>query len=69
MAGMIPEVLHPVPVGIVPCGHRLSDARRAVADADVFVALARVTELCESAVFEGFEYGGAGRVATRFCIA
>ncbi len=72
MAGTIPEVLHPVPVGVVPGRHRLADAGRAVAKADVSIALARITELCESAVFEGFEgfdYGGAGRAATRFCIA
>ena len=69
MAGMIPEILHPVAVGIVPCGHRLADAWRAVAKADVFVAFARVTELCESAVFEGFDYVGAGRGVIRFCIA
>jgi len=67
--GMVPEGLHPVPIGILPRRHRLADARRAVAEADVAVALARITELCESAVFEGFHYGGARRVATRFCIA
>jgi hypothetical protein len=59
MAGMIPEVLHPVPVGIVPGGHRLADARRAVAEADVAIALARIAEFCESTMFEGFDYGGA----------
>jgi hypothetical protein len=69
LAWMTKEILHPVPVGIVPRGHRLADARRAVAEADVFVALARVTELCETAVFKGFDYGVARRVATRFCIA
>ncbi len=69
MAGMIPEVLHPVPVGIVPCGHRLADARRAVAEADVAIALARIAEFCESTVFKGFDYGVAGRGATRSCIA
>jgi hypothetical protein len=66
---MIPEVLHPVPVGIVPCRHRLADARRAVAEADVFIAFARIAELCESTVFEGFDHRSAGRVAIRFCIA
>ena len=68
MAGMTPEVLHPVPVDIVPCRHRLADARRAVAEADVAIAFARVTELCKSAVFEGFDYG-AWRGATRSYIA
>ena len=69
LSGMIPEVLHPVPVGIVQSRHRLADARLAVAKADVAIALARIAELCESAVFEGFDYGGAGRSPTRFCIA
>ncbi len=45
---MVPEVLHPVPIGIVPRRHRLADARRAVAEANVAIALARITELCES---------------------
>ena len=69
LAGMIPEVLHPVPVGIVPCRHRLADARRAVAKTDVAIALTRIAEFCESTVFEGFDYGVAGRGATRSCIA
>ena len=44
----IPEVLHPVPVGIVPCRNGLADARRAVAEADVAITLARIAELCQS---------------------
>ena len=66
---MIPEVLHPVPVGIVPCRHRLADARSAVAEADVAIAFARIAEFRESAVFEGFDYRAAGRGATRSYIA
>jgi hypothetical protein len=69
VAWISPEGLHPVPVGIVPCGHRLADARRAIAETDVAIALARIAEFCESMVFEGFDYGGAWRFATRFCIA
>ena len=53
---MIPEVLHPVPVSIVPCRHRLADASSAVAEADVAIAFARVAEFREPAVFEGFDY-------------
>ena len=69
VAWIIPQFLHPVPVGIVPCGHRLADARRAVAEADVAIAFARIAELGESAVFEGFNYGVAGRGAIRSCIS
>ena len=50
-------MLHPVPVGIVPCRHRLADARSTVAETDVATAFARISELCKSAVFEGFDYG------------
>jgi len=60
MAGMIPEVLHPVPVGIVPGGHRLADARRAVAEADVAIALARIAEFCDATMFEGFTTAALG---------
>ena len=69
VAWIIPQVLHPVPVGIVPCRHRLADARRAVAEADVAIALARIAEFRESTVFEGFDYRVAGRGATRSYIA
>jgi len=54
-ARMIPEVLHPVPVGIVPGGHRLADARRAVAEADVAIARACLAEFCESTMFKGVD--------------
>lgn len=69
MAGMIQETLYPVPVCIVPGGHCLADARRAVTETDVAIAFARIAELGESAVFEGLDNCGAGRDTIRFCIA
>ena len=53
MVRTIPEALYPVPVGIVPRRHGLSNARwGAKHKADMPISIARVAELRESPVFK-----------------